>query len=143
MNRMAQTTGTSTVRVSRWVHYRRQLERGDFSLEANTDSVPEGGFFYLLQAGSVLMCSDELDEVETAYRGLCREHWERHLGSEIPARRMESAWGLLGLEPDHAAASSVVESEGEDRDRKRLGQARNRYRWQKKQSAAAAKRAAP
>lgn len=113
-------------RISRWVHYRRQLQSGDFSLEANTDDVPEDGHFYVLQAGRVVSCSDDFGSAEGVYLGLCRDHWRSHLASSSPSERMASAWGLLGLEPTDADAVQVIEQDGTPEDRKRLLQMKNR-----------------
>jgi len=125
----AAVTPVAVVKCSRWAHYRRQLARGNFSLEANTDAVPETGQFFLLRDGDVVMSSEDLEPVEIAYRALCREFWETDLVSEQPKRRVESAWGLLGQEPAHASAGQVIERDGGDQDRRRLATLRNRYRY--------------
>lgn len=119
----------AVVKCSRWAHYRRQLARGNFSLEANTDAAPEPGQFFLLHDGQVVMRSEELEPVEQAYRALCREFWELGLVSELPKRRVESAWGLLGQEPAHASAGQVIERDGGEQDRRRLVTLRHRYRY--------------
>ena len=116
--------------LPRSVRYHRQLEHGDFSLEANTEAAPEAGHFYLLQRGSVVLRSDDFHAAEAAYRDLCREHWEFHLVSEILARRMASAWGLLGMEPAHRAAARVIESDGRPEDQQRLVRMRQKQRSQ-------------
>lgn len=125
----ATVTPAVVVKCSRWAHYRRQLSRGNFSLEANTDAVPETGQFFLLRDGDVVMRSEDLEPVELAYRELCREFWELDLASELPLRRVESAWGLLGQQPSHASAIQVIEQDGGDQDRRRLATLRNRYRY--------------
>lgn len=115
-------------RISRWVHYRRQLHLGNFSLEANTESAPEPGHFYVLRGGHVLMCCDDFGSAETMYLGLCRDHWRLHLTSNCPTERMACAWGLLGIEPTDSEAIRVIEEDGRPDDRKRLLQMQNRRR---------------
>jgi hypothetical protein len=109
--------------------YRRSLDRGDFSLEANTETAPEPGFFFLLRGREVLMQSEDYAEVEVAYNQLCREHWERDLTGPAAAKRVSSAWGLLGLEPNHASAAAVIEKDGAQGDRDRLVRTRSRNRY--------------
>ena len=119
----------ATLMNPRFNLYRRSLDRGDFSLEANTDTAPEPGFFFLLRGSEVLMQSEDYAEVETAYNQLCREYWELHLTGPAQARRVSSAWGLLGLEPNHSCAAEVIERDGAPEDRDRLVRARNRSRY--------------
>ncbi|MFN3652664.1 MAG: hypothetical protein ACK47B_24060 [Armatimonadota bacterium] len=111
--------------------YRRSLPGADFSMEANTDSVPEEGHFYILNHGEVVFQSDEFPEALDAYRDLCREHWEEHLQSDTLEVRICSAWGLLGLEPSHSSAAAVIRDQGTDGDRKRLEQLRRRKQFSK------------
>jgi hypothetical protein len=113
-------SGQSMGERVRWARYHRRLEGGDFSLEANTETVPEAGYFYLLRAGAVLLRSEDFAEAQTAYLGLCREHWEQHLGSTSREGRMASAWGLLSLSADDPAAMAVIEQDGLPADRARL-----------------------
>lgn len=129
MRRAEEAVPPVVVKCSRWSHYRRQLARGNFSLEANTDAVPETGQFFLLRDGNVVMHSEDLEPVELAYRALCREFWESDLASDLPTRRVESAWGLLGQEPAHASAGQVIERDGGEQDRRRLVTLRNRHRY--------------
>lgn len=114
--------------VARRTRYHRSLDNGDFSLEANTEATPEPNHFYLLQQGKVLLRCDDFRTAELAYQELCRKHWEHHLASELPVRRMASAWGLLGLEPAHRAAALVIERDGEHADQSRLARMRSRQR---------------
>src|SRR4051812_30087523 len=118
----------SEITMAPRTRYYRSLEHGNFSLEANTDAAPEPNHFYLLQAGEVLLRSDDFRTVEAAYQELCRTHWEDHLVSESRLRRMSSAWGLLGLEPAHRAAALVIEKDGETADQGRLVRMRSRRR---------------
>lgn len=114
---------------SAWMRYNRRLDRGDFSLEANTETTPEPGFFFLLRNGSVLLQSLDYALVEAGYHPLCREYWEAQLQSDTPAYRLASAWGLLGLEPTHRTAATVIETDGTPADRARLLRNRNRQRY--------------
>ncbi|MCC2668569.1 MAG: hypothetical protein K0Q72_1040 [Armatimonadetes bacterium] len=128
-NLKAAPVARATLMSARWNRYRRCVDRGDFSLEANTETVPEPGFFFLLRAGEVLLQSDDYAIVEAAYNQLCREFWESHLTSTAAPRRVASAWGLLSLEPNHACAAAVIEQDGAPEDRNRLVRARNRSRY--------------
>lgn len=119
----------ATLMTARWNRYRRSLDRGDFSLEANTETAPEPGFFFLLRGSEVLMRSEDYAEVEAAYNQLCRDYWEQHLTGPAAAGRVSSAWGLLGLEPNHPSAAAVIEKDGAPQDRDRLVRARSRSRY--------------
>jgi hypothetical protein len=125
---------TAALAPPQWGRYLRHLEGGDFSLEANTDSVPEGGHFYLLRNGQVLLQSDDFSSAEAAYKDLCREHWEGCLGSECPVARFSSAWGLLGLDPKHQAAAALIRTDGTPADRRRLESNANRLRAQERRN---------
>lgn len=118
----------SDITVGRRTRYHRSLEHGDFSLEANTEAVPEPNHFFLLQGGEVLLRSDDFRTAELAYQDLCRKYWERNLASELPLHRMASAWGLLGMESAHRGASKVVEQDGSPADQNRLMRMRSRQR---------------
>jgi hypothetical protein len=117
---------TAPMTMPRSVRYYRHLESGDFSLQANTEAVPEPGHFYVLQQGRVLLRSDDFDVAEAAYQDLCRAHWGRQLESESLSCRMAGAWGLLGLEPTHRDATAVIEQDGGTKDQARLVHLRNR-----------------
>lgn len=120
-----------TADVSRLMRYRRHIEGTDFSLEANTEAVPEGGHFYLLRNGEVEFMSDEFPQAMEAYQGLCRAHWQDQLNSGDPLRRMASAWGLVGLDSNHVNALELIRNEGSEDDKKRLEQVRRRKRFSK------------
>lgn len=120
--------------VSRLMRYRRHIEGTDFSLEANTEAVPERGHFYLLRNGRVELMSDEFPEAMEAYQGLCREYWKDHLKSVDPHQRMASAWGLVGLEPNNESALELIRNEGSEDDKKRLEQVRRRKRFSKQRA---------
>ena len=118
-----------TADVSRLMRYRRHVEGTDFSLEANTEAVPEAGHFYVLRRGAVELVSDEFPVAMQAYQDLCRKHWQDQLESTDSGRRMASAWGLVGMEPDHAGALEVIRNDGTEDDKKRLEQVRRRKRF--------------
>jgi hypothetical protein len=118
--------------------YRRHIEGADFSLEANTPSVPNDGSFYLLRNGEVVLQSSDFPEAIEAYNNLCREFWMNRLESAEIAQRVAGAWGLLSLDPEDKVAQEIIKQDGSDNDRKRLEQDRNRRRLQK---AAATRRA--
>ena len=122
-----------------WARYHRHLAGGDFSLEANTETTPQTGAFYVIQCGSVLLRSSDFPTAEAAYGGLCEEHWTRHLTSSDPAQRLASAWGLLGMEPANRAAAAVIEQDGLPGDHLRLARARSRRRALLKHAAKRAK----
>lgn len=128
-----------TADVSRLMRYRRHIEGTDFSLEANTESVPEGGHFYLLRNGKVELKSDEFPEAMEAYQNLCRAHWEGRLSSGNPQERMASAWGLVGLEPNNVNALELIRTEGSEEDKKRLEQVRRRKRFSKQRTGRSAR----
>jgi hypothetical protein len=119
----------SALMNSKWVRYRRCLARGNFSVEANTEAVPEPGFFFLLQDGKVLLQTVDYDLVEARYNQLCRDHWEGQLHSASSAQRVAGAWGLLGLEPAHHAAAAVIDQDGTPQDQARLLRSRSRQRF--------------
>ena len=111
--------------------YRRQLAEGDFSLEANTESVPEPGHYYLLQNGLVLLRTENFRTAEKAYHDLCRQHWQGQLESDTPACRLTGAWGLVGLEPENPAAAAVILRDGQPADGMRLLRMQKRRRSEK------------
>jgi hypothetical protein len=108
--------------------YRRQLAEADLSLEANTETTPEPGHFYVIQAGRVLVDTEDFPAAEEAYKTLCREHWDDHLASPTRSVRIASAWGLLYHDPQHPGASAVIQRDGTEVDAKRLQMIRMRRR---------------
>ena len=108
--------------------YVRHIEGTDFSLEANTERVPDDGRFYLLHRGSIELVTDDFRYALVAYHALCRTHWRRQLRGRDAAQRLASAWGLVGLEPEHEEARAVIREEGSPEDRKRLEQVRSKKR---------------
>lgn len=113
--------------------YVRRIEGANFSLEANTERVPEAGHYYLLQNGDVVLQSDDYPEAMLAYQGLCKVYWEDHLSSAELPERLSSAWGLIGLESEHVLAVALIREEGTAADRKRLDQMRLRSRFARNQ----------
>ena len=118
-----------------WGRYHRHLDGADFSLEANTESTPEAGCFYLLRDGEVLLQSTDFAAVEAAYKALCREYWERRIGSDDRKIRVASAWGLLGLDLEHPAAAAVIRDDGTAADAKRVTAMRCKQRWEARRGA--------
>jgi len=121
-----------TADVAPQTRYRRQLQGADFSLEANTETVPGDGHFYLMQGGEIKLRSDSFTEAVDAYNGLCKRYWREHLQSEAPEERMASAWGLISLEPSNQEAMDVIRHDGTDADVARLEQLRRKSRFAKK-----------
>ena len=121
----------------RGTRYVRHVVGADFSLEANTEATHAADRFYLLRNGSVLMESSDYWCVEAAYKTLCREYWEGQLQAEGMPARLSGAWGLLGLDPLHPAATAVVKKEGTDSDCRRVNSLLNRRRAQDRNAAGA------
>jgi hypothetical protein len=117
-----------TISISRHTHYRRSLPGADFSLEANTEAVPEVGHFYLFQGGRELLRSDDYECAEAAYQQLCRDFWEGRLESGDAGARRSSALGLLGQDPGHPAAAAVLRQDGTAADAARIERARSKKR---------------
>jgi hypothetical protein len=136
MNRPKTAAAPRKSLPSRRAHYHRRLETGDFSLEANTDSTPAPGHFYLLRGGAVLLCCDDFASARAAYDDLCREHWELHIGSPVPAVRLASAWGLVGLKPTHPAATAVIRRDGAPADVAKLARLQSRQQDEERERAA-------
>lgn len=113
--------------VSPDTHYRRQIAEADFSLEANTSATPLQGRFYLIQDGEVRFDTRDFNEALEAYHGMCRTFWRRRLDSSVRDRRMASAWGLIGLDPNDKPAGEVIKADGEPTDQKRLESLRRRH----------------
>ena len=88
--------------------YRRSLDGADFSLEANTENVPDEGKFYVMRAGKVVVGSEDFDEATNAYHALCRDFWMERLESESIPIRVSAAWGLLGLDSADKNAIAVI-----------------------------------
>jgi hypothetical protein len=112
--------------------YHRHLAGADFTLEANTAAANTPGLFYVFVGGKVLLESDDFGQAESCYKDLCRQYWDEHLASPDRAVGLASAWGLLGLNLNHAAAGALVQELGTAADRKRLEQLRGRARAMKR-----------
>ena len=108
--------------------YRRGLEGANFSLEANTESVPADGRFYVLEGGEVRLATAEFDEATAEYHRLCRDFWMERLDSPAVPTRVSAAWGLLGLDPTDKQAQAIIMTDGTAQERKRLEQAQSRRR---------------
>lgn len=129
--------------IPRHARYLRCVEGADFSLEANTESVPERGHFYLLQAGQVLLRSDDFTRARGAYEELCHAYWESRLQSFDAGVRRRSALGLLGQDLTHQAAAAVLLRDGSLADQARVERARARHRAEERRAALRRPAAAP
>jgi hypothetical protein len=108
--------------------YRRSLRDADFSLEANTESVPADQRFYLLRNGEVLLATEDFAEALGEYNRLCKEFWEARIEHPTPAIRVAAAWGILSLDPTDKNAIAIIQKDGTPQERKRLEQAQSRRR---------------
>src|ERR687887_21690 len=81
----------------------RWIDGADFSLEANTDRVPDDRAYYVLRGGEIIFRSEAYPEALARYQELCREHWENQLEAD-EATRLEAARGLYGLNSQHSRA---------------------------------------
>jgi hypothetical protein len=116
--------------------YRRALAGADFSLEANTESVPDDGRFYILKNGEIVLETEDFPEAIAEYNRLCKAFWESRLDNEDPAIRIQSAWGLLGLDATDKEAQAVINRDGSPQEKKRLEQAQSRRRALRSRAAA-------
>lgn len=128
-------------RIGTQTRYCRRLEGADFSLEVNTEAVPEAGYYYLLRGGQVVLRTDDYASAEGAYQRLCREHWEVQLASADAEIRRRSAIGLLSEDPGHHAAAEVLRQDGSPADHTRLERARNARRSAQQREAMSQRRA--
>ncbi|MFN3648887.1 MAG: hypothetical protein ACK47B_04825 [Armatimonadota bacterium] len=108
--------------------YKRRLADADFSLEANTESVPADGRFYVMRNDEVVMASEDFEEATTEYHRLCRGFWEARLEDPSPQVRVAAAWGLLGLDSGNKQAQAIIQQDGTPQEKKRLEQAQSRRR---------------
>ena len=108
--------------------YKRNLAGAGFSLEANTESVPADGRYYVMENGNVLLATSEFEEATAEYHRLCRDYWAVRLDDEAIPTRLAAAWGLLGLDPSDKAAQTVIQTHGSAQEKKRLEQAQSRRR---------------
>lgn len=116
--------------------YRRGLEGASFSLEANTESVPADGRYYILQDGRITLATSDFPEALAEYNRLCREFWQARLDHPVPQVRVAAAWGLLSLDASDKAAIAVIVQDGTPQEKKRLEQAQSRRRALRARSAA-------
>lgn len=117
--------------------YRRALAGADFSLEANTESVPDDGRFYILRDGKIVLETEDFQEANTEYSRLCKDFWLSRLENDDPAIRIQSAWGLLGLDSSDKEAQAVINRDGSPQEKKRLEQAQSRRRALRSRAASA------
>jgi hypothetical protein len=112
--------------------FRQWIEGSGLSLEANTASTPTEGVFYVLQAGVVRFSSEDLAEAREVFHSLCIDHWEELLTSPNRQERLDGARGLFRHDASHARALEVLSADGNDQDRHRITQARQRARYEER-----------
>jgi hypothetical protein len=112
--------------------YRRWIEGSGLSLEANTPSTPKDGIYYVLQEGQIRFSSDDLAAAREVFQNLCISHWEELLDSPDPQKRLDGARGLFRHDRTHARALEVLAADGDDHDRHRIAQARQRARYEER-----------
>lgn len=116
--------------------YKRGLEGADFTLEANTETAPAEGKYYVIRAGKVLLETEDFPEATAEYNRLCREFWEERLKDPRTEVRVAAAWGLLGLDSSDKIAQMVIVEHGSPKEKKRLEQAQSRRRALRARTAA-------
>jgi hypothetical protein len=109
--------------------YRRWIEGSGLSMEANTESTPEQGVYYVFQQGVICFSSDDQDEAAEVFDRLRLCHWEELLASRDPQQRLEAARGLVRLNHSHVQALKILKVNGSEADRKRVTQAQGRARF--------------
>jgi hypothetical protein len=114
--------------------YRQWIEGSGLSLEANTPSTPPDGLYYVLQEGEVRFSSDDLVTAREVFHGLCVDHWEDLLTSSDPQQRLDGARGLFRHDRTHARALEILAADGNDQDRHRIAQARQRARYEERRN---------
>lgn len=119
--------------------YKRALAGATFSLQAQTEEVPDDGRFYILNEGKVALATEDFQEALTEYNRLCKDFWNGRTDSEDIPTRVQAAWGLLGLDPSDKEAQAIIQRDGTPQERKRLEQAQSRRRALRSRAAAAAK----
>lgn len=117
--------------------YRRWIEGTDFSLEANTEKVPQQGAYFVMQGGAVRFTSKDFGAAAAEYDSLCVAYWEELLGSDDRDTRLMGARGLFRRDHTHAAARRVLTTEGTDHDRRLIVQATQRARHAERAALAA------
>lgn len=122
---MAETTRPAAPPHGR---YKRNLAGAGFSLEANTETVPADGRYYVMDNGRVLLATAEFEEATAEYHRLCKDYWLARLEDEAIPNRLAAAWGILGLDPTDKTAQAVIQTHGSAQERKRLEQAQSRRR---------------
>jgi hypothetical protein len=108
--------------------YRRGLQGADFSLEANTESVPSDGRYYVLRGGEIVLAAEVFQEALEEYNRLCHDFWSGRLKDASTPIRIAAAWGLLSLDSNDKDAQAVIVRDGTPQERKRLEQAQSRRR---------------
>jgi hypothetical protein len=120
--------------------YRRWIEGSSLSLEANTPSSPIADVYHVLREGVVCFSSDDLEAAREVFDRLAVAHWEDLLTSPHAHLRLDAARGLFGHDPKHSRALAILVADGDDRDRRRLAQSRQRAQYEARRTQFAASR---
>ena len=106
--------------------YRRWIEGSGLSLEANTPGTLMAGVYYVFQEGVACFSSDDLAAAREVFDRLGVAYWEVLLTSPDPQQRLDGARGLFRHDRSHGRALAILTADGDDRDRHRITQARQR-----------------
>jgi hypothetical protein len=120
--------------------YRRWIEGSGLSLEANTPSTPMADVYYVLQEGVACFSSDDVVAAREVFDRLGLSHWEALLTSSDPRQRLDGARGLFRHDRSHDRAIAVLSADGDDRDRLRMTQARQRALYEARRAQSTASR---
>jgi len=107
-------------------YFRRWIEGSDFSLEANTPTVPRDDLFYVLVAGKVRLGTNSFVAASAEYEELCLGYWEERLTDLDLPTRLLAARGLFHRNHEHPGAGALLASQGNERDRSTVAKARHR-----------------
>ena len=106
-------------------YFRRWIEGSDFSLEANTPTVPRDDLFYVLVAGKVRLGTNSFAAASAEYEDLCRGYWEERLTHVDLPTRLLAARGLFRRNHEHRGAGELLARHGNERDRSTVAKARH------------------
>jgi hypothetical protein len=114
-------------------YFRRWIEGSDFSLEANTVTVPSSDHFYVLEAGEIRLGTTDFHAATALYESLCVAYWEGRLTSDDLPTRLQAARGLFRHDHEHPSAGELLTRCGDERDRSMVGKARQRAAFLRRQ----------